>query len=543
MPGHRRSPCQAPRCLPDDEPVIRRLPGLLERSGHRRGVSAAAILVVASAIAAHLVMASAAIAASDLPTSRLSTGAVFSVDTTPIAASSTAQYTSSPFVSDPSKRIWYRIPAIITNAEGHLLAFAEKRDNDTSDMGNFDVVMRRSTDGGRTWGILRTIANDGANRVSNPVPVLDPTTGDVLLITSVRYASDVYKGIFLQRSTDGGTTFTPLASSQIRPGGSWKGGLTGPGHGIVLTRGVHAGRVVVAMGYKRGSYYGAYGIYSDDGGATWRTGYDQADTSGAIGYIEGTIAELPDGRLYIDYRDKLATTPGRTRLYAHSSDGGSSLSSGFRRQGGVKIHSVEGSALAATGTRGGELFFSAPAYTSAADRTLRRDMGIFLSRDGGVTWRSPYHVDLDSRPAAYSDLVQLDDARVGILYETGTVKWRERIRFRAVRMSEISTPTKVASTVTTSVSDRTITTAGRARVRVRVTVAGITSPPGTITVIARKNGTKVASSGVTLTYSNKGLRYISLPRLRRGTYTLYVSYSGTGRIAGRSVYAGRLWVR
>jgi len=510
---------------------------------HVRRSAAPVARAAAIAVATAALMLTPGLPASAGSSTPGSTGVTASYDTTPVVAPSNAQYSSSPFVSDPARKTWYRIPAIIKNADGHLLAFAEKRDNDTSDMGNFDVVMRRSTDGGRTWGILRTIANDGANRVSNPVPILDPTTGDVLLMTSIRYANDVYKGVFLQRSNDGGTTFTPLSAGNVKPGGSWKGGLTGPGHGIVLTQGPHAGRIVVAMGYKRGSYYGAYCIYSDDGGVAWRTGYDQADPSGAIGYMEGTLAELPDGRLYIDYRDKLSATPGRTRLYAYSADGGASLSAGFKRQAAIKIHSVEGSALASTGTRSGELFFSAPTYTSSADRTLRRDMGIFMSRDGGATWRTPYQVDLDSRPASYSDLVQLDDARVGVLYETGTVKWRERIRFRAVRMSEVSTPTKVASAVKTSVSDRTITTATGARVRTLVTVSGTTSPPGSITVSAFKDSTKVASSRVTLTFSNKGLRYVTLPRLKRGTYTLSASYSGTGRIAGKTVYAGRLWVR
>ena len=38
-----------------------------------------------------------------------------------------------------------------------------------------------------------------------------------------------------------------------------------------------------------------------------------------------------------------------------------------------------------------------------------------------------YAVQKDSRPAAYSDLVQFDGATIGMLYETGQASWKERI--------------------------------------------------------------------------------------------------------------------
>lgn len=460
------------------------------------------------------------------------------------AAASVPTVSSSPFVSSPAHKTWYRIPAIIKNAQGDLLAFAERRDNDTSnDRGNFDVVMRKSSNGGLTWGPLKTVANDGANTVMSPSPVLDPATGDVLLVTCIRTTRDTYKGIFMQRSTDGGDTFTPLSQSQIKVGGNWKGGLTGPGHGIVLRNGEHAGRILIALGYRRSGYYGGYGVYSDDGGRTWRTGFDQADTSGKIGYIEGTIAELPDGRLVIGYRDKLATTPGKTRYYGYSSDGGESLSTGFAPQSNMKIHSVEGSLLSPTGTQGGLLLFSAPAYTSAADRTLRRDMAIFVSRDAGVTWGKPYHVELESKPAAYSDLVQIDDGTVGILYETGKVKWRERIVFRQISLTELANPTLIASSLKASLTARRITTSRRGTVKAAVAVKGIGSPAGQVKVKFTRTTGASRTVTVTLTYSNRGTKYVTLPKMKRGTYKITVTYTGTSRIAAKTVSAGTLTVK
>lgn len=459
-----------------------------------------------------------------------------------VASANTKLPSSAPFVSSPSSKTWYRIPAVIVNGQGHVLAFAERRDNDKIDMGNFDVVMRKSTDGGRTWGPLKTIANDGRNRVSNPVPLLDPKTGDVLLVTSIRRADDVYKGIFLQRSKDGGDTWSPLLSGEIRPEGPWKGGLTGPGHGIVIQNGAHKGRLVIAMGYKRTDYYGAYGIYSDDSGKSWQIGFDWADKSGSIAYIEGTMAELPCGGLHINYRDKYGTTPGHTRLVAESRDSGRTLSTGFRRSASLLMHSVQGAALNPKGTYQNTLLFSAPSHTTPRDRALRRDMSVFVSKDGGETFGNPYPVDLVSRPGAYSDMVQLSDGVVGILYETGNVKWRERIEFKQLSIADIMAPAKVSSSVTGKLSKNKIGRKSRAKVKTVTKVPGSIAPPGRVLVryrSARKSGTVP----VTLTFSNRGVKYVTLPRLPKGKYTISVTYTGNARIAAKTTSAGTLTVK
>jgi sialidase-1 len=296
------------------------------------------------------------------------------------------------------------------------------------------------------------------------------------------------------------------------------------------------------MGYKRAGYYGAYSIYSDDGGKTWRTGYDRADSSGRIGYIEGTLAELPDGTLHINYRDKLSSTPGNTRLHAESADGGTSFSAGFRRSRSLLMHSVEGSAFSPQGTHGDLLLFSAPTYTNPRDRTLRRDMGVFVSRDGGSTFGTPYPVELESKPGAYSDLVQLSDGVVGVLYETGTLKWRERIAFRRLSIADIRKPFRRASTAKGTLSATRVSYGSRPRVKVVVRVPGSTAPPGRFLVRYRgskKSGVVAAS----FTYSNRGVKSVTLPRLPRGKYRVSVTYKGNVRIAADTATVGTLYVR
>ena len=457
-------------------------------------------------------------------------------------AAASTQCSSTPFRSSPSKHRWFRIPAVIRTDAGTLVAFAERRDtNDGTDMGNYDIVTTRSTDRGCTWSAYQVIGNDAANRVSNPVPIVDATTGSVLLfsVVTVRPGSGgAGKGLYLQTSSDDGRTFSALLSHPVRPDGSYKGGLTGPGHGLQLTV-THPGRLILPLGYKTTSgRYGAYGIYSDDHGLTWHTGFDQQDTTGKVQFLEGTLAELPSGDLFISFRDKHpGAKAGAARQYAISKDGGTSLNGPFRRLS-LNVVSVQGSALALTGTHRNELLFSAPADPTL---TLRRDMTIFVSSTGGSSWGKKYQVELESRPGSYSDLVQLDDTSVGILYETGTVTWKERIAYRSIAVPALTHPVLVASRVSYSRSTRPTTSSGRAKIMTTVTVKGITSPPGRVTLTYVGNGTTRTAS-VKLTYSNRGVRAITLPKLKTGKYRLTLTYSGTGRIAKATRSAGTLTV-
>ena len=62
----------------------------------------------------------------------------------------------------------YRIPAIVQTNKGTLLAFAEARKNSRSDTGDIDLVVKRSEDGGKTWGKIITVWDDGGNVCGNP---------------------------------------------------------------------------------------------------------------------------------------------------------------------------------------------------------------------------------------------------------------------------------------------------------------------------------------------------------------------------------------
>src|SRR5687767_13639021 len=67
-----------------------------------------------------------------------------------------------------------RIPAIVATKKGTLLAFCEARANSTSDWAEIDLIMRRSTNGGRSWGPVVVIVPREKNKpLGNPTPIVD----------------------------------------------------------------------------------------------------------------------------------------------------------------------------------------------------------------------------------------------------------------------------------------------------------------------------------------------------------------------------------
>ncbi|MFJ5259352.1 exo-alpha-sialidase [Streptomyces sp. NPDC088387] len=351
-----------------------------------------------------------------------------------------------PFRAGQEGYASYRIPAVVATASGTLLAFCEGRVTSAQDWGRIDIVLKRSTDGGRSWGPLQVAAANGTDLAGNPAPVvLD--TGRVLLVhvRSAATASEhlILRGevpeadgrrVWVQHSDDEGLTWSAPReiTAQVKEAG-WRWYATTPGHGIQLT----GGRVVVPgnhtlppTGTDTGAepqYNSGHCLLSDDRGETWYLGYLEQNTDGYINANETTAAELPDGRVYFNTRND-SRSPGN-RADAHSTDGGRTLERPFRPQAGLDGPVCEGSLLQLRDPD--VLLFSGPALSAA-----RALMTVRASDDDGTTWH-PVHT-VDGLPAAYSDLVRVDARTVGLLYETGDFSAYERIVFRRVPVSRLT---------------------------------------------------------------------------------------------------------
>ena len=97
-----------------------------------------------------------------------------------------------------------RIPALLVSRAGTLLAFAEGRVESPADYGDIDLVLRRSTDGGRAWNGLEIVQREeGPVTIGNPCPILDHATGAIHLL----FTRDNARA-FHCRSDDDGVTFS-----------------------------------------------------------------------------------------------------------------------------------------------------------------------------------------------------------------------------------------------------------------------------------------------------------------------------------------------
>ncbi len=334
----------------------------------------------------------------------------------------------------------YRIPAMALANDGTLLAFAEGRTQGTSDAGDIDLVIKRSSDRGKTWSEQAIVWNQLTNTCGNPCPIVDRETGAIVLLMTWNLGTDkerqIIEGtsqetrkVFVARSEDNGATWSsPLEFTAAVKAEDWTWYATGPGAGIQIERGPHKGRMIVPCDHieaKTNRYY-SHVIYSDDRGQTWkrggRTPRDRVN--------ECQVVELADGRLMLNMRNYERAQ--RRRQVAFSSDGGETWTDqGFDK--GLPEPTCQASIRRAKWPINGEpglIVFSNP----ASEKT-RANLVVRGSVDEGVTWTLAK--TLHKGPAAYSDLVVLDDGTIGCLFEAGEKGPYEKIVFASFAPEEL----------------------------------------------------------------------------------------------------------
>ena len=235
---------------------------------------------------------------------------------TSIRASEPQLEKSDLFEADQGGHKLYRIPGIVVTAKGSILAYCEARKYTGLDWDDIEILLRRSTDGGRTWSepkplprpaghfernpaaVAKNLAREGQITFNNPVAIVD-RRGPVHFLYCVDYGRCLYL-----RSDDDGVTFsqpveiTP-ALTQSRHDYDCRVFGTGPGHAVQL----RSGRLVVPVWMSTGTGGNAHRpsvvttIASDDAGRTWQRGDIVANsTDPLLNPNETVIAQLSDGR-------------------------------------------------------------------------------------------------------------------------------------------------------------------------------------------------------------------------------------------------------
>ncbi len=325
-----------------------------------------------------------------------------------------------------------RHPVIHSTDKGTLLVIAGgRRHDDTHEEPDQDLVMKRSTDGGKTWSRTRTLWDPWDPGDAIPVieaqmctAVVDRET-DVVFAVSTRQVSDKRKrqwsgGPWIMQSSDDGLTWSaprPIGGDIMR---HWKllktcasgiqlrtGRLLLPGYGL-LQDGSEAGCLMI----------------SDDHGRTWRQG---GITGRGLRIPEPTPVELSDGRVMVNMRFKPQTT--RSRTYSISADGGESFGE-LQNAKELPGPACQGALLRLAGHRNDpvRLAFSNPSFTGGRFR-----MTVKLSEDDGKTW--PRSRLIYRGFSSYSHMATLPGGRIGLVFEADSFM---RIKFLTIDPNRIT---------------------------------------------------------------------------------------------------------
>ncbi|MEO6739803.1 MAG: sialidase family protein [Chthoniobacteraceae bacterium] len=367
--------------------------------------------------------------------------------------------TTPVFPATPNNKPNYRIPAIIQAPNGDLLIIAERRNDGIGDIGDHDIVMKRSRDKGKTWGAEQMIFDDGTSTSTDLTVGLDRTNGKLWLF----FLRNKKQYDYFTSSDSGATWQGPVSvheqvtkpewdqlkgkAEDADPSSSGRGAIwakgwvqrygCGPGNAMIqLQSGAKAGRLIVPGRHREDIGEGklrsfSHTFFSDDHGVTWKLG-------GTIGLhtSECQLVELANGDVRVMSRNESSEdAPDNLRhLTAISHDGGETWGDLRRAEELITppCHgAVERFTLAPKDDKN-RLLFSSPAspFRQKEHPYGRYNLTIRLSYDEGESWTAGKTIW--PHPASYSDIVVLDDMTIGFVYERadkGSTHYWDEIHF------------------------------------------------------------------------------------------------------------------
>ncbi len=338
------------------------------------------------------------------------------------------------FKQNTAGSLHYRIPAIITAADGSLVVAADKRWDALNDLAShLDVMVTRSTDNGKTWSPAITIA--GANTTTgygDPALVVDNVhnKGRILCIfaSGAAFWGSTQSNpiaINVSYSDDNGITWsTPVdITSQIYGYGAPLSGIYGAFAASGRALQLKDGRIMFVIDARNTSTWGGttlnYVVYSDNGGASWSVSTNSPTPSSTSNTStanadEAKLVELADGRVLMSIRNR---NNDGYRLVSYSSDRGETWTT-RATWSSLPVTNCNGDVIYYTYENDGysknRMLHSIPDNTST-----RKNVSVKLTYDEGATWS--YTKSICPGYSAYSSLTILPDNTIGIFYENG--KW------------------------------------------------------------------------------------------------------------------------
>jgi hypothetical protein len=312
----------------------------------------------------------------------------------------------------------YRIPALLCTTNGTLIAATDKRCTGPDDLpGDMDIVLRRSTNNGRSWERSLVIAGEGTDSgFSAPCLVQNRKNKEIICLIAGNkgfFGSSASNPIRIYQSVskDLGLTWSLPAdiTRQVYGEGcpnaitsKWQGAFITSGTAIQLKSGRLMAGLVVRETPERD--ISTFVIFSDDLGVTWQASPGRASGAGN----EATLVELDNGNILMSIRTK------GTRMFNISKDQGMTWEIPYA-QPAITDPSCNGALIRYSSFSDGfdrnRLLHSIP---FANDRS---NNSVLVSYDEGSTW--PVRKTIYPGPSAYSSLCVLTDGTIGMYYEVG----------------------------------------------------------------------------------------------------------------------------
>ncbi|MEW6307231.1 MAG: sialidase family protein [Verrucomicrobiota bacterium] len=342
---------------------------------------------------------------------------------------------------DPAYKL-YHIPGVVVTAKGTVLAWCEARKRG-GDWDDIHILLRRSTDDGKTWSKPQSIAHVPGPKLKNPfaLRLKNVNTNDVTYNNPVLIAGRdgtvhmvfclEYMRCFYQRSHDDGVSWsTPMEITSIfekfRPAYDWKVLATGPNHSIQL----RTGRLVVPVWLSTGTGGNAHRpsvtatVYSDDQGKTWHAGEIAVPcTDEWINPNETVAVELADGRVMLNVRNE---SKAHRRLVVTSKDGATAWSTPKFDDALLEPICMGGIVRYSLAKDGGRdrLLFSNPHNLERADGKAeagknrdRKNVSVKVSYNEGKTWA--VNKSVEPGWSAYSDIGVTQSGTILCFYGRG----------------------------------------------------------------------------------------------------------------------------
>ena len=254
---------------------------------------------------------------------------------------------------------------LVATTKGTLLAIAEARRVSCSDFAPTDLVLKRSGDGGKTWGeieMIRTETRHGGGTsvpgevIGNAAPV-QLASGRILIPHTWNNSQ-----VWITSSDDDGKTWSTARQVENVVLDDWVWVATGPPGSIQLRK---SGRIIVPCYHgnvTRGNLFNnivhGHVMISDDEGETWHLNRNpEYFGSGDKASNEAQAVELSNGTILINARSLANPFMNQYRIQVSSHDGGETWTeTRFVHELPQPIDGCEGSFVAGSGA----LYFSGP---------------------------------------------------------------------------------------------------------------------------------------------------------------------------------------